>query len=421
MKILLLYLLSFLSILSIGQTKNTSTEVIDYREVDGKIIVTMAVNGVMADFVLDLAGHTAVLPEYVEKFKINPSEPGQLSYDKFQHKVVPVTSVLKIGTLSLGNSIFGNDVPTFVLQDEPYLRKLGVAGVVGSSLFSNVVLTIDSRRKKLTVSVPYRPSYMKLDHRVNMGIISGHGVVVPLNLNGVDFSLLLDTWNDATVVLNEKDFTALQASNGENMPLTVGYGKAENFTNTKMPEARFVKEVLGIVPVLEDKTLPRSILGSGILKRGLLSIDYQHRRVYFQPFDLAPVKDDIEDVPEVTVEDGKLNAITRDYFLKHIFDYRTNKEFIYQGEKPIVIDFWATWCGPCMRLLPEMEKLAAKYKGQVVFLKVNADKEKELCSMFNVMALPTLFFIPVGGKPIIEVGATPQKFIKIIEEQLLKK
>ena len=132
----------------------------------------------------------------------------------------------------MGNSIFGNDVPTFVLQDEPYLRKLGVAGVVGSSLFSNVVLTIDSRRKKLTVSVPYRPSYMKLDHRVNMGIISGHGVVVPLNLNGVDFSLLLDTWNDATVVLNEKDFTALQASNGENMPLTVGYGKAENLTNT---------------------------------------------------------------------------------------------------------------------------------------------------------------------------------------------
>ena len=64
--------------------------------------------------------------------------------------------------------------------------------------------------------------------------------------------------------------------------------------------------------------------------------------------------------------------------------------------------------------------MAEKYKDKVIFLKVNADKEKELCSMFNVVALPTLFFIPVGGKPIIETGAMPEKFEKIIQEQLLK-
>ena len=65
-------------------------------------------------------------------------------------------------------------------------------------------------------------------------------------------------------------------------------------------------------------------------------------------------------------------------------------------------------------------KLAEKYKGKVIFYKVNADKEKDLCSHFSVQALPTLFFIPVGGKPIIEVGATPEKYVQIIEEQLLK-
>ena len=86
----------------------------------------------------------------------------------------------------------------------------------------------------------------------------------------------------------------------------------------------------------------------------------------------------------------------------------------------VLIDFWATWCGPCMRLIPEMEKMAEKYKDQVLFLKVNADKEKELCSMFNVVALPTLFFIPVGGKPIIETGATPEKCEQIIKDKLLK-
>ena len=88
--------------------------------------------------------------------------------------------------------------------------------------------------------------------------------------------------------------------------------------------------------------------------------------------------------------------------------------------KYLYIDVWATWCGPCMRLLPKMEELAEKYKGKVMFYKVNADKEKDLCKHFGVQALPTLFFIPVGGKPIVEVGATPEKYVQIIEEQLLK-
>ena len=48
--------------------------------------------------------------------------------------------------------------------------------------------------------------------------------------------------------------------------------------------------------------------------------------------------------------------------------------------------------------------MAEKYKDQVIFLKVNADKEKELCGMFNIVALPTVFFIPVNGKPIVESG-----------------
>ena len=92
---------------------------------------------------------------------------------------------------------------------------------------------------------------------------------------------------------------------------------------------------------------------------------------------------------------------------------------VLKSDKPVVIDFWASWCGPCMKLLPVMEQLAAKYKDQVIFLKVNADKEKELCNKFNISALPTLFFLPVNGKPIVEIGAAPTTYEKIIE-QLLK-
>ena len=420
--ILFIGMLCLCSLWSMAQIKNTSTEVIDYREVDGKIILTMVVNGVMADFVLDLAGHNAVLPEYLEKLNINPDEPGDFRYDKFLYKRVPVSGTVNIKTMALGNSIFVNDVAAFVLKDEPYLRKLGVAGIVESSLFAKTTLTIDSRRKKITISVPYRPTYMKLDHRTDIQLVSGNGIVCPVSLDGASYSLLLDTWNNETVVLNAADFTKLSGNPVSDVSLSVGYGDGKRVVPAKEVEsAVFVKSGLGKIVVAEDTTLSRSIVGNGLLKHGLLSIDYVRNKVYFQPFDLVKVKDEVEMVPEVKIEPGKLNAITREYFLEHIFDYRKNEEFIYKGDKPVVIDFWATWCGPCMRLLPVMEKLAETYKDQVIFLKVNADKEKELCGMFNVVALPTLFFIPVGGKPIIEVGATPEKYVKIIETQLLNK
>lgn len=421
-KIVMLVGLCLSCMMTWAQSRNTSMEVIDYREAGGKIVLNMVVNGVMADFVLDLAGHNAILPEYLERLKIDTTVRGDFQYNKFQYKQVPVSSSVKINTISLGNSVYGSEVAAFVLKEEPYLRELGVAGIVGSSLFSNTTLTIDAKRKKITISTPYKPSYMKLDHRVGMELITANGIVCPILLDGKELSLLVDTWNDGIVELNQKDFAALSAESGDSATISTGYGMTKiSAPGKEIERISFVKEELGKTVVAENRTLTRSVLGNGILKRGVLSIDYARRKVYFQPFDLVEIKDETEAIPEVRVEAGKLNAITRRYFWEHIFDYRTGKDFELKGDKPVVIDFWATWCGLCMRLLPEMEKLAEEYKDQVLFLKVNADQEKELCSMFNVTALPTLFFIPVGGKPIIEVGATPEKFVEIIENQLLKK
>ncbi len=152
-------LIMLLPSLTWAQTKNTATEVKDYREVDGKIILDLIVNGEQAGFVLDLAGHTAILPEYVEKFKIDTNTPGNFGYEGFLYKHVPTSKSVLISTMSFGNNVFGNGVSAFILEDEPYLRKLGVAGVIGGALFRNVVLTIDRKRKKITTSMPYRPSY----------------------------------------------------------------------------------------------------------------------------------------------------------------------------------------------------------------------------------------------------------------------
>lgn len=418
-RLFMCFLVALMPFMALAQTKNTISEVKDYREIDGKIVISCLVNGEEADFVLDLAGQSAILPEYVEKLKIAPDSRGRIPYNGFQYKKVLVTKTVSINSISFGNSAFANGMAVFVLDNEPYLRELGVAGIMGGSLFRNVVLTIDSRRKKITMSQPYRPTYMKLDHRISAKLLQGSGMECQVMIDGMAFSCILDTWTNGLVEFNESDFARLKSAKGDVVSISTGYAKALESSQTKnIEQCDFVREAFKNVSVPMNFSLVRSVLGAGILKYGILSLDYLRQTVYFQPFDLGEVKDDVIE-NHVVVESGKMNDITGAYFREHIHDYMKGTDFIFKGDKPVVIDFWASWCGPCMKLLPVMEQLAAKYKDQVIFLKVNADKEKELCNKFNISALPTLFFLPVNGKPIVEIGAAPTTYEKIIE-QLLK-
>ena len=136
-----------------AQTQNSMTEVIPFKLVDGKIIITATINDETADFVLDLAGQNALIPEAIEKLH-NAKEGNFGTYKNFVFKDVPVDNVYEIKSLSFGDNTFSNDLPFFELKDEPYLRKLGVVGVLNSSLFSTSVLTIDKKRQKITVTQP---------------------------------------------------------------------------------------------------------------------------------------------------------------------------------------------------------------------------------------------------------------------------
>ena len=78
---------------------------------------------------------------------------------------------------------------------------------------------------------------------------------------------------------------------------------------------------------------------------------------------------------------------------------------VLQSNLPVVVDFWADWCGPCKMMAPVVESLAGKYAGKIDFYKVDIDQESELASVFGISSIPTFLFIPVKGKPSVQMGA----------------
>jgi thioredoxin 1 len=84
---------------------------------------------------------------------------------------------------------------------------------------------------------------------------------------------------------------------------------------------------------------------------------------------------------------------------------------------PVMVDFWAPWCGPCRMVSPVIEKLAGKYSGKIKVVKVNVDDNQELAIKYNVMSIPTIMLFK-GGKAVDQaIGAAPAEFY----EKLLTK
>ena len=85
----------------------------------------------------------------------------------------------------------------------------------------------------------------------------------------------------------------------------------------------------------------------------------------------------------------------------------TFEALVLKNDKPVVVDFWAVWCGPCKMVAPEMEKLAAKYDGSVDGVKVDVDANPRLSQAFNIMSIPTIAFFKPGAQPQGVVGFRP--------------
>jgi len=102
----------------------------------------------------------------------------------------------------------------------------------------------------------------------------------------------------------------------------------------------------------------------------------------------------------------------------HVSDSAFEKT-VLQSPIPVIVDFWAPWCGPCKMVAPPLEKLAKEYSGKLLVAKVNTDDNPEWAMKYGVQGIPTMLFV-VSGKLIHrQVGALPEPMLRDIVSQFL--
>jgi len=112
--------------------------------------------------------------------------------------------------------------------------------------------------------------------------------------------------------------------------------------------------------------------------------------------------------------------LSAEQFRKLVWDYKQAPgKFVYKGDLPCMIDFYADWCRPCRMVGPIMDKFAKEYQGKIKIFRVNTDQEQELSRLFSISSIPVVLYIPKEGSPQMSVGALPEEtFRKAINDVL---
>jgi thioredoxin len=96
--------------------------------------------------------------------------------------------------------------------------------------------------------------------------------------------------------------------------------------------------------------------------------------------------------------------LTTQTFKQKVWDFDKNKSFSRVGNLPIILDFHATWCGPCKMLAPHLQAIQNKFNGKLVIYRIDVDQEPQLAQLFKVQAMPTIVFMSSKTKFNSELG-----------------
>jgi thioredoxin 1 len=102
----------------------------------------------------------------------------------------------------------------------------------------------------------------------------------------------------------------------------------------------------------------------------------------------------------------------------HVSDAAFEKT-VLQSTLPVIVDFWAPWCGPCRMVAPVLDKIANEFSGKLIVAKVNTDENPDWATRFGVQGIPTMLFIANGKVIHRQVGALPEMMLREVLDQFL--
>jgi thioredoxin len=115
-----------------------------------------------------------------------------------------------------------------------------------------------------------------------------------------------------------------------------------------------------------------------------------------------------------------IESLTKDSFLRKVYNYEQNKEWKFEGKLPCIIDFYADWCGPCKIVEPILQELAQEYQGKINIYRVDTEAQQELAAAFGIQSIPSILFVPLNDKPQMAIGALPKETLKETIKEVLK-